>query len=183
MRDSFSLLDELERDLGSLSAEALDGKYRRFAVDTVGSEIATAIALLPGPDDARALERGLHDALDRCARVGAVVVNVEYDLRREWAVWFFVCHEYSSPEEGDDSWAAEYAEELRGPTLDDFAGLYQTHGAFDDSSRFGATLYLIARFCLTLRELVQVAPHPHIGVSLGYHKQDPIWRLREPDLR
>jgi hypothetical protein len=183
MRDSFSLLDELESDLETLTTRALDDKYREFAIDTVGSEVAEAIARLPTTTDGRALERGLLDALDRCARAGAVVVNIEYDLHHQWAVWFFVCHDYSAPEEGDDSWAGEYAEEVRGPTLDDLASLHHAHGAFDDSSRFGATLYLIARFCLTLRDLVRAAPHPHLGVSVGYHKQDPIWRLREPELR
>ncbi len=183
MRDSFSLLDELQSDLETLATSALEDKYRQLAVDTVGAEIAEAIALLPTAADRRALERGLHDALERCARAGAVVVNIEYDLEHQWAVWFFVCHEYSSQEEGDDGWAAEYAEELRGPTLDDFANLHHAHGAFNDSSRFGATLYLIARLCRTLRDLARVAPHQPVGVSVGYHKQDPIWRLREPELR
>ncbi len=183
MGDSFSLLDELERDLATLETPTLDSKYRQLAATAAGDEVATAIARLPAASDAEDLERGLRAALDRGARTGAIVINVEYDLRQQWAVWFFVCHEYSTPEEGDDGWAADYAEELRGPVLDEFASVHHAHGAFDDSPRFAVSLYLVARLCVALRDLARVAPHPALGITVGYHQQEPIWRLREPDLR
>jgi hypothetical protein len=182
MRDAFSLLDALESDLSSLGGAAVDAKYKELAAQAVGAEVASAIAALPTDADREALRAVLLDALERAHRAGAAVVNVEYDLAQQWAVWLFVCHEYAAVEEGDESWAQEYAEELRGPTLDDFANLHQAHGAFADSPRLPATLYLIARLSVTLQELASSAPYPRIGICLGYHQQDPIWRLREPQL-
>jgi hypothetical protein len=182
MRDSFSLLDELESDLAAMADAELDRKYRRVAATAGGEQVAEAVATLPTERDREALASGLAEALERGQRSGAAVIHFEYDLSGRWAGWFFVCHDYAAPEEGDDSWAKDYAEEIRGPVLDGFASLHEAHGAFSDTPRFGVTLYLIARLAVTLRGLVATAPHPRVGVCMGYHQQDPIWRLRAPRL-
>lgn len=180
MRDAFSQLDQLERDLTALDTAALEAKYAARTAAALGTAVADEIAALELGDYRAALEQGLVSAVTRAQRARAIVVHFEYDLRGEWESWFFVCHDYATADEDDDSWVKDYAEELRGPVLERLAALHRAHGAFDDSRRFAATLQLVARLAVLLRDLARAAPHPRIGVCMGYSKQDPLWRLREP---
>jgi hypothetical protein len=180
--EMFDQLDELKQDLETLDWDALEEKYRALAAEEAGGKVAKQVAEVDLSAYQSDLADSLNQALEAACDSGAGAIYFEYDPDNDWSGWFFVCQEYNPEDEGDDEWASDYDEEVEGPSLAPFAKIYAKHGGFDeDDSTVSVTLYLLARTVATLGRCVQQAQMNGVAVCVGYHDQDPVWRLHEPN--
>jgi hypothetical protein len=123
------------------------------------------------------------EALKEARRTAAKAVYFEYDLDNDWHAWFFVCPEYRRLEEQDDDWACSWASDHQAPSNPEFAEIYGATEKFCETDRATAiTLALIARTIIALNSVVERERPGEIVVCIGFHDQDPVHRLSQPNV-
>jgi len=181
--DIFSLLDALYEEVRSEEWSDIEAKYEKLARKAAGADVAKAIAATDLTEFQRELAENLTEALEAAAEDGSAALYYEYDIDNDWASVFFLCPEYLPESEGDDDWAADYDREIEGPSIPEFTELYNEHGGFDTGEAENAvTLFLIARTVCAFGRALANVPEGDLAICIGYHDQDPIWRLRDLEL-
>jgi hypothetical protein len=180
--ETFDQLDELKQDLEILDWDAIEAKYRALAADEAGSKVAKQVAEVDLTAYQSELAECLSQALEAARDSDAEAVYFEYDMDNDWSGWFFVCESYNAEGDCDDEWATEYDEEVEGPSLPAFAKLFSKHGGMGgQGGGASVTAYLVARTVASLGRCVQQTSKNGVAVCMGFHDQDPVWRLHKPE--
>jgi hypothetical protein len=178
--DIFEHLDELQADVKEKKLEELEEKYYTICSELAGTEKANAIKQVDLSDYVISLQTGLEQALKLAQEQSARAIYFEYNLDNNWDSAFFICEQYNKLEEEDDDWASDWTEDFKGPSLEQFAKIYELEGFDGDDTAIGSTIYLVARTVIVFAKAYQsCADERSIAVCIAFHDQDPIIRMKE----
>ena len=178
----FTYLEKMYEEVKEHDWEELELKYRRLALSWSRKDVVRQIDDVDMSDYEKDLMKSLSEAVETADKTSAGAIYFEYDMDNNWQGNFFVCPEYQSEEEEDDDWASEWDKEVEGPDLPAFTAIYAEFGGYEDKkSSMGVTLCLIARTVSVFGRCVDNLPEHPFAICIGFHDQDPIWRIREVD--
>lgn len=176
----FDHLEEMYEFLRENDWDDLEAEYRERAEKWSGKKVADKIHSVKLKSYANKLEDALTRAVETAESLPAKAVYFEYDIDNDWKSYFYICPEYYPENEEEEEWAGEWEERIKGPSLPAFAKIYDKNGGHgDDDSGNGVTLYLISRTVAALGRALDDIPSTSLAVCIGYHDQEPIWRLQE----
>ena len=174
----FDYLDQMYEDVKSEDWDAIEAKYKELAKKLSKGKTAQKIAKINLTKFRETLAKKLSEAVETAENISAAAVYFKYDIDNDWQSCFFICPDYHPESEEDDDWACEWEEEVEGPKLPNFSKIYHKYsGDGDDASGNGITLYLIARTVCTFGRCVEDIPPTPVAICIGFHDQDPIWRI------
>ncbi|MBM7662805.1 hypothetical protein JOC85_003616 [Bacillus mesophilus] len=178
--DIFEYLDELQVDLRRKSLNEIEEKYFNVCSELAGADRANTIKQLDLNEYVNDLKLGLKQSLKIAQEQTARAIYFEYDLDNNWDSAFFICDEYNRLEDEDDDWASDWSEDFEGPSLEQFANIYELDGFDGDNVAIGSTIYLVARTVSAFKTAYKsLSDESSIAVCIAFHDQDPIIRIKE----
>lgn len=178
--DIFEHLDELQVELRRKKLEEIEEKYFNICSKLAGPDRANTIKQISLNQYVNDLKLGLEQSIKIAQKQTARAIYFEYDLDNNWDSAFFICKEYSSLEDEDDDWASDWNEDLEGPSLEEFADIYELDGFDSNEAAIGSTIYLVARTVISYAKAYQeLSDESSIAVCIAFHDQDPIIRIKE----
>lgn len=176
----YDQIDEMKDFIAEGDWDGLEKAARKRCEKLAGKEIAKQIAEVDLSEYGEELEEGLKRAYEEAEDIGAAAVNFEYEMENHWNGAFYICSEYSPEDEEDDDWAAVPDEEVEGPSCPELAELFAATFDVNDKDR-AINGYLIARTIAAFGRCVDVLPDPEVAVTIGFHDQDGVLRIRESE--
>jgi hypothetical protein len=157
----------------------LESNFERIAESLAGKECASKISEVNLSSYQKSLCAQLSFAVDKAQNSDAKAIYFEYDLDNDWQSYFFICQDYKRQAIGDDEWACDWVDELKGIDLNSFGDLYVS--GFDSTEAAkGANLYLIARTVATFGHCCENFKDNSFAICIAFHDQDPVMRIFEP---
>lgn len=178
------LIEQMQGILNSGGPAELESEFEGVCRLFAGDSVTDRLRSLDISDFEAELHANSVEALARARKSGARAIYFEYDLDNGWSSNFFICKDYSPLDKhkdyGDDDWACEWVDELRGPECPSFADAYSEFGYRDEPAKMGPTLLLIARTIAAFARATSKLEPGNIALTLAFHDQDPIMRVHEP---
>ena len=176
----FEHLDELQVDLRRKNLNEIEEKYFNLCCELAGADRASAIKQVDLNNYLNYLKSGLGQSIKIAQEQAARAIYFEYDLDNNWDSTFFICEEYNVLEDEDDDWASDWSEDFEGPSLEQFANIYELDGFGGDNAAIGSTVYLVARTVSAFtRAYKSLSDKSSAAVCIAFHDQDPIIRIKE----
>lgn len=177
--DTYDYIAQMSLYIEERNWAGLESNFRQIAESISEKEYAAKIAEVDLSNYQKALCAQLSLIIKKARNLDAKAVYFEYDLDNDWQSHFFVCQEYNPPAIGDDEWACDWVDELKGEDLRSFGDLYLP--GFDSTeSQKGANLYLIARTISTFGRCCEKFQDNNFAICMAFHDQDPVMRIYEP---
>lgn len=162
--------------------DGLESSYRRCCSNLAGEDQTQKIAALDFASYQAVLEDFFSKAVATAQAVNAQALYFEYDLDNDWQSNFFLCGDYNPESAGDDDWACEWLDEVKGPEFPEAFDVYSDNNFDRSPLAKGSTLYLVARTVAAYGRCSDKHPSDSTAVCIAFHDQDPIMRLSEPQL-
>ena len=179
----FDYLDQLYEDIKESDWETVETKYRDLALKWSKKNVVKKISDTNLTSYKKTITEKLAEAVDLAESISAKAIYFEYDMDNNWRGYFLITPGYFNENEGDEDWACEWEEELDGPELPQFAKIYKKYGGYGkDDAGNGTTLYLIARTVCAFGQCVENIPPTSLAICIGFHDQDPIWRILDAEI-
>ena len=176
--DIYDYIEQLTPYINSGYWDALESHFKSIAENLAGKQYASKIAEADLSSYQASLCAGLSLAIEKARDLDAKAIYFEYDLDNKWQSNFFLCQDYNSQISGDDEWACDWLDEVNGPDLPLFGGLYVE--GFDSTEHAkGANVYLVARTVAAFGRCCEEYQDEKFAICLAFHDQDPIMRIYE----
>ncbi|XRG79953.1 hypothetical protein V5E38_06480 [Rossellomorea sp. GAMAL-10_SWC] len=72
---------------------------------------------------------GLEQSIKIAIELDSKAIHFEYVLDHNWEGAFYICEEYNPLEECDEDWACNWTDDFGGPSLKQFAEIYEENGS------------------------------------------------------
>ena len=173
-------LAKMSEELKNNDWDEVEKKYRERALAWTGEKVVDRIDDVDLMNYEKALAAGLAEAIETAEKIAAKAIYFEYDMDNDWQSNFFICPDYHPESHQDEEWVRNWVEEIEGPGLPEFTSIYDEHGGENKSQAgAGTALYLIARTVCAFGRCVDELPDLPMALCIGFHGQDPIWRIRD----
>lgn len=177
--DIFEYLDELQADISEKDFQEIEDKYFKICSELAGQDRAKKIEQISLDTYINELKSGLEQSIKIAQEQAARAIYFEYDLDNNWDSAFFICGEYSPLQDEDDDWACDWNADLGGPSLKEFAAIYELDGFASNEAAIGTTIYLAARTVISYAKAYQaLSDKTPIAVCIAFHDQDPLIRIK-----
>lgn len=165
----------------------LESYFNQYCAVLVSAEVANTIQNVNLSEYENNLMNKAKEALSVAKTHNAKAIYYEYNLEADWYSGFYICPEYNPIEMQDDDWAANFIpliDELKrfAPIADvssfefsDF--LYGCEGV---EERTVVEYYLIARTTALFGRVSQTIDWGNIALCIGFHDQQIVTRIYEP---
>ena len=177
--DIYDYIEQMNPHINAKDWNALESHFKKVAESLAGKQYASKIAEVDLSSYQNSLCAELSLAVEKARHSLAKAVYFEYDLDNEWQSNFFVCQDYNLQLSGDDEWACDWIDEVKGSDLTSFGDLYIVGFDSTEAAR-GANVYLIARTVAAFGRCCEKYQAEKFAICLAFHDQDPIMRIYEP---
>ncbi len=178
------LVKQMQSILTSEGPSELESEFQTVCRLFAGDTVTDRLQELDITDFEADLRKGSVEALARARNAGAHAIYFEYDMDNGWSSNYFICKDYHPLKDhehyGNDDWACEWVDEFNGPECPSFGDAYSDFGYSDEPAKMGPTLLLIARTTAAFARATSEIDTGDIALTIAFHDQDPIMRVREP---
>jgi hypothetical protein len=177
--DIYDYIEQMIPHINAKDWDALESHFKSIAEFLAGKEYTSKIAEVNLSNYQNSLCTELSLAIEKARNLSAKAIYFEYDLDNDWQSNFFICQDYNPQMSGDEDWACDWLDEVKGSDFSLFGDLYIP--GFDSTEAFrGANLYLIARTVAAFGRSCEKYQSEKFAICLAFHDQDPVMRIYEP---
>lgn len=176
----FESIQEMNQYISRSDWKGLEADYEKIARSLAGEERTVQISNVDVQPFEHQLMVGLTKGIERAQEVPVKAIYFEYDLDNDWDGHLFLCEEYKPAVEADDDWACDWIETIQVGGFSAFANLYN-HEFNQTAVSVGASLFLISRTVAAFGRLCKEHLDAPLSFCIGFHDQDPIFRIKETD--
>ena len=175
---------DIEEELANVQRRISAGSdFGELCLEYNAPSVSGAWRLISSVDTA-AYGEAIRTAAERAERMAqpeaTKALYFEYSMDDGWRSGLFLCPEYRPRSALDDDWAADFTVDLPSGDLPAFSEIYASTERFcrDDESTRITLLLAIVTASIVSSEFSGFPEGP--AICLGFHGQDLVWRLREP---
>jgi hypothetical protein len=175
--DIYEHISQMKSFIASRDWDGLEREFGRRCRELAGVAQADRISGISLSDYQSSLERSLSQAVAKARAERVRGLYFEYDLDNDWQSGFFFCPMYLPESVGDDDWACDYADSMRGPEMPVLSEIYCENHFDHTPTALGSTLFLVARTVAAFGRVSSGLASPEFALCIAFHDQTPIMRI------